>query len=232
MIPEGRRAPATGSTTRGLRADAPGERAPLTPEAERGGWPWGRPCRSPDRTTGGHSGGPAERRHAPPRWIAPVGGGTAGAHSDSDRYLTTNSPPTGPAAARAQSAPRGGHGCGRIRLGVNVGSLLCAEASSGTDRASRRRRICPTESSASQSITHAMSDLVLESALTCPACGHVEVATMPTDACQFFYECPSCHAMLRPKPGDCCVFCSYGSVACPPKQAGGDCSCVAIGRSR
>jgi hypothetical protein len=25
--------------------------------------------------------------------------------------------------------------------------------------------------------------------------------------------------MLRPKKGDCCVFCSYGSVLCPPIQA-------------
>jgi len=41
---------------------------------------------------------------------------------------------------------------------------------------------------------------------------------MPTDACQFFYECASCKAILRPKAGDCCVFCSYGSVRCPPKQ--------------
>jgi hypothetical protein len=24
--------------------------------------------------------------------------------------------------------------------------------------------------------------------------------------------------VLRPKPGDCCVFCSYGSVKCPPQQ--------------
>ena len=87
----------------------------------------------------------------------------------------------------------------------------------------RRRQLCPSESSAPRSMTRAMSDLVLESALTCPTCGHVEVATMPTDACQFFYECPSCHAILRPKPGDCCVFCSYGSVRCPPKQTGGNC---------
>jgi hypothetical protein len=42
---------------------------------------------------------------------------------------------------------------------------------------------------------------------------------MPTDACQFFYECNGCGALLRPKPGDCCVFCSFGSVACPPIQA-------------
>ncbi|KAI5913875.1 hypothetical protein GH664_15635 [Thauera sp. 2A1] len=42
---------------------------------------------------------------------------------------------------------------------------------------------------------------------------------MPTDACQFFYECCNCKALLRPNPGDCCVFCSFGSVKCPPIQA-------------
>jgi hypothetical protein len=41
---------------------------------------------------------------------------------------------------------------------------------------------------------------------------------MPTDACQFFYECVQCKTVLRPKAGDCCVFCSYGSVKCPPVQ--------------
>jgi hypothetical protein len=41
---------------------------------------------------------------------------------------------------------------------------------------------------------------------------------MPDDACQFFYECRNCKTLLRPKPGDCCVFCSYGSVKCPPIQ--------------
>ena len=29
---------------------------------------------------------------------------------------------------------------------------------------------------------------------------------------------------LKPKPGDCCVFCSYGTVPCPPIQAGKYCS--------
>lgn len=72
-------------------------------------------------------------------------------------------------------------------------------------------------------IQSAMRTTILQSTLTCPACGHVAVETMPTDACQFFYECGVCHTVLRPKPGDCCVFCSYGSVKCPPKQAGGDC---------
>ena len=46
---------------------------------------------------------------------------------------------------------------------------------------------------------------------------------MPTDACQFFYECKGCGTVLRPLPGDCCVFCSYGSVPCPPIQGGANC---------
>jgi hypothetical protein len=63
----------------------------------------------------------------------------------------------------------------------------------------------------------------LQSVITCPHCGHQRHETMPTDACLFFYECQNCHAMLRPKPGDCCVFCSYGSVKCPSIQSGGSC---------
>lgn len=58
------------------------------------------------------------------------------------------------------------------------------------------------------------------SVLTCPECGHAVELEMPMDACQFFHECEACHALLRPLPGDCCVFCSYGSVKCPPIQQG------------
>jgi hypothetical protein len=60
--------------------------------------------------------------------------------------------------------------------------------------------------------------MLTESVLTCPKCAHQSVERMPTDACQFFYECRGCGVLLRPKPGDCCVFCSYGSVPCPPIQ--------------
>jgi hypothetical protein len=66
---------------------------------------------------------------------------------------------------------------------------------------------------------------ILESLLTCPQCGHVSRETMPTDACQWYYECPACHVLLKPKPGDCCVFCSYGSVPCPPIQLHGRDAC-------
>jgi hypothetical protein len=70
----------------------------------------------------------------------------------------------------------------------------------------------------------------LESVLTCPQCGFAKRETMPTDSCQFFYECGQCNTVLRPLAGDCCVYCSYGSVPCPPVQesrsanAGGCCA--------
>ncbi len=64
-------------------------------------------------------------------------------------------------------------------------------------------------------------EIVLLSELVCPQCGHRKQERMPTDACQWFYECEACHALLRPKPGDCCVFCSWGSVPCPPVQQQG-----------
>lgn len=54
--------------------------------------------------------------------------------------------------------------------------------------------------------------------IRCPQCGHEELEVMPRDACQFFYDCEGCGAILKPLPGDCCVFCSFGSVKCPPIQ--------------
>ncbi|MEQ3693012.1 MULTISPECIES: GDCCVxC domain-containing (seleno)protein [Oceanospirillaceae] len=63
-----------------------------------------------------------------------------------------------------------------------------------------------------------MSEVILQSELTCPECGHKKTESMPTDACQWFYECEQCHVLLKPKLGDCCVYCSYGSVPCPPIQ--------------
>lgn len=63
----------------------------------------------------------------------------------------------------------------------------------------------------------------LKSTLTCPKCGCKKEEIMPTDACQFFYECDKCKTILKPLEGDCCVYCSYGSVKCPPIQAGENC---------
>lgn len=60
---------------------------------------------------------------------------------------------------------------------------------------------------------------ILRSTIVCPLCGEAQEAQMPTDACQYFYPCRACGATLRPRAGDCCVFCSYGTIPCPPKQA-------------
>ena len=65
--------------------------------------------------------------------------------------------------------------------------------------------------------------IIAESTITCPSCGASKIETMPTDACQYFYECTACGTLLRPNQGDCCVFCSYGTVACPPVQADRGC---------
>lgn len=69
------------------------------------------------------------------------------------------------------------------------------------------------------------SQVILDSLITCPHCGASKMERMPVDACRIVYECSGCGASLRPKPGDCCVFCSYGSVPCPPIQTGKPCSC-------
>ena len=67
-------------------------------------------------------------------------------------------------------------------------------------------------------LTQKLNIMFLESVITCPHCATAKAETMPTDACRVFYDCTGCGARLRPKQGDCCVFCSYGSVPCPPIQ--------------
>ncbi|MCL4551098.1 MAG: hypothetical protein M1495_21315 [Bacteroidetes bacterium] len=63
-----------------------------------------------------------------------------------------------------------------------------------------------------------MKTIKTKSVLRCPHCGYEEVQTMPENACVHFHECRSCKKIIKPKAGDCCVFCSYGSEKCPPQQ--------------
>jgi hypothetical protein len=67
------------------------------------------------------------------------------------------------------------------------------------------------------------NEVQLQSTITCPECGHQKKETMPTDSCQFFYECENCKKVLKPQKGDCCVYCSYGTVDCPPIQLNQSC---------
>ncbi|MFI5192417.1 MAG: GDCCVxC domain-containing (seleno)protein [Chitinophagales bacterium] len=65
-----------------------------------------------------------------------------------------------------------------------------------------------------------MSDkIILKSVITCPVCGYAKEEQMHAEACQYFYRCGQCKTILRPLAGDCCVYCSYGTVKCPPVQA-------------
>ncbi|MCO6463080.1 MAG: hypothetical protein J5I52_02905 [Saprospiraceae bacterium] len=63
----------------------------------------------------------------------------------------------------------------------------------------------------------------LFSVITCPHCGYSKEVIMPEAACVYFYQCTSCSIFLKPKSGDCCVFCSYGTVPCPPIQQDKSC---------
>jgi hypothetical protein len=63
-----------------------------------------------------------------------------------------------------------------------------------------------------------------QSLVTCPACGRQHRETMPEFSCLLSYTCPSCKTVLRPAEGDCCIFCTFGSVPCPAiqeRRAGG-----------
>ena len=65
--------------------------------------------------------------------------------------------------------------------------------------------------------------IILKSTITCPECGNKKEESMPTDACQYFYECENCKTLLKPINNDCCVYCSYGNVPCPPIQEDKSC---------
>ena len=55
--------------------------------------------------------------------------------------------------------------------------------------------------------------VILQSTITCPKCGHVADETMPTDACQWYYECKGCGELVKPLEGKTAC-CSAGSGCC------------------
>jgi len=54
--------------------------------------------------------------------------------------------------------------------------------------------------------------------ITCPTCRYQAVEEIPQIACLYFYQCKGCQTVLKPKRGDCCVFCSYADKCCPHCQ--------------
>lgn len=63
-----------------------------------------------------------------------------------------------------------------------------------------------------------MDKVQTKATLTCPKCSTEQKVDMPENARQHFYKCTHCGETLKPKDGDCCVFCSYADKQCPPKQ--------------
>ena len=61
-------------------------------------------------------------------------------------------------------------------------------------------------------------EIITRTHLTCPVCGAREELDIPADMCLFFHTCSACGTRLRPEPGDCCVFCSYGDSLYIPRQ--------------
>ena len=115
------------------------------------------------------------------------------------------------------SSPDNGDGSTEVLWFVVLATLLVAALGV------RQRRIVTSTVSGTAARRRAQPP-ILESTLTCPHCGHASTETMPTNACQYFYDCRGCGAVVKPKAGDCCVFCSYGTVQCPPVQQGSCCS--------
>jgi hypothetical protein len=61
--------------------------------------------------------------------------------------------------------------------------------------------------------------IVTTARITCPHCQATIVEVMPVTSSLRVYECQDCGAILTPKAGDCCVFCSYADRPCPTIQA-------------
>jgi hypothetical protein len=54
--------------------------------------------------------------------------------------------------------------------------------------------------------------------LTCPHCKKTYEVEMPVNYCQIVFKCLKCNENITPKKSDCCIFCSYTDIKCPPMQ--------------
>uniref|UniRef100_UPI00404742C2 GDCCVxC domain-containing (seleno)protein n=1 Tax=Polynucleobacter sp. TaxID=2029855 RepID=UPI00404742C2 len=52
------------------------------------------------------------------------------------------------------------------------------------------------------------------STITCPHCLGLDILEIPKGESHHLYRCPACSVILKPKSGDCCIFCSFGSIEC------------------
>jgi len=64
---------------------------------------------------------------------------------------------------------------------------------------------------------------ILTSEIKSPYCAFTKVEQMPIDSCQILYNCTGYNQEITPKNEDCCVYCTYGTVPCPPIQENKNC---------
>ena len=64
-----------------------------------------------------------------------------------------------------------------------------------------------------------LSIIIYRNTLCCPNCNHTQSEDMPALDKTRFYQCEDCNEIVKARESDCCVYCSYGEVKCPPTQA-------------
>ena len=104
-----------------------------------------------------------------------------------------------------------------IAIGITIAFSSCENASTEQASNNESKDSCCDNKEKTKSCDMKKTE-TLQAEITCPKCGNKKNETMPTDACVVRYTCEKCKAELFPKEGDCCVFCTYGSVKCPSKQ--------------
>ncbi|WP_206603356.1 GDCCVxC domain-containing (seleno)protein [Polynucleobacter paneuropaeus] len=55
------------------------------------------------------------------------------------------------------------------------------------------------------------------SIITCPSCLAQEALEIP-EGSMHLYRCKACSTILKPKSGDCCIFCSFGNTDCSSSE--------------
>lgn len=102
---------------------------------------------------------------------------------------------------------------------ILIGTLFLANCSTPTkDDTLTSDKKDPKDSCCINDSANAGGTVTMVSEITCPKCGYRKMETMPTDVCVIKYNCEKCNAEMRPKDGDCCVFCTYGTHKCPSMQ--------------
>lgn len=104
-------------------------------------------------------------------------------------------------------------------LSIAIGTVLLVNCSAPTNNDTMTTdQKNPMDTSCTNDSTKTDGEVVMQSEITCPKCGHKAMEIMPTDVCVIKYNCKKCGEEMRPKEGDCCVFCTHGTHKCPSMQ--------------